>query len=960
MVNYHFESNGLFLGFLSYPYYVDGRKDIYGKIIKPFFKEHRKRLNKYDICDVDKSLYKPAAYRMFGSQGLVVLSLIDDYSFCSRHFNKNHIRTLLKGEDINEDCYKFKSIVVTGVTEVKDGDLSLNEKANNTFLRKNAKYPFVGIIRLKIDHRILLGEGEKNRGGIKIIRAIKEKIHNTFKRDRLCEDFVKGNDVKSDYLVIDCFDNDEMTIIAFSNSIKFLMQFLGSVRNIKSDIAEDKEKEDTIVYYEGGEVREKHIFSYTYIGFGYDVDEDDTKFLAPLGEDNKITLNCLIETRPGHRDTYWYYLKNEYKNIIKVKEKIASGGSVLKATIELGEIHKLESLCKEEITIRDVRKMRVSLQDPIKEDKSDELLNHAENLKVKVIDKQLIEDLKNRMKSIGISKIVRDRLLALFELYDSSRRNLIQTLYFEELSGIVGIFSSIIEDLDKNQNIDIKTIEYILDSEITNMESACYDRIHNRKYAENLLEYSGGIQQHLTAFGYAYNRINNIISGAVDNKDTYTIITGADRVSSERTHLNLNINHILFPELFVTTAWKEVSNKSIKVLGQYPLADVMEEVKKNIKNDYCIEDIEKANICPSIEEVNKANKRFMDVLATWHIFAKNESSFAHIKNIILQETHMLLENDETYNEFKGIIDETLLLYFINDYVVSHFAFQRDFEKIWYFNFKILLQTTNCYQRLGKIKRKHLIYMLLRLFMIGLRLDYVNKNGKCKRFIQAQMYKPFDSVLQEYWFECYKKTYKLAKYLLRILNDYGFIEISEYQVSMCERNAEKNRTKENVETIDLSKIFSYTLKEYNNILCLDLLINVNNKCITERKKIIDRFENCFEKNTLIDNKGWNSFDFLICLLSSFVSEIYNIDSDIKGNYYPIKSIPRNANGEIIDDWKRTSDIYKEIYNNMINILCDTTGGFFLPLSKTRKQYFALRTVFYRSLWNYRMNDNKILK
>jgi hypothetical protein len=73
---------------------------------------------------------------MFGTQGLVVLSLIDDYSFCSRHFNKNHIRTLLEGKAITEDSFKFKSIVVTGVTEVKKESLLLMKKQVTLFSDK--------------------------------------------------------------------------------------------------------------------------------------------------------------------------------------------------------------------------------------------------------------------------------------------------------------------------------------------------------------------------------------------------------------------------------------------------------------------------------------------------------------------------------------------------------------------------------------------------------------------------------------------------------------------------------------------------------------------------------------------------------------------------------------------------------------------------------------------------------
>jgi hypothetical protein len=64
----------------------------------------------------------------------------------------------------------------------------------------------VGIIRLKIDHRILLGGGVKNRGGIKVIRAIKEKVNNLFENDKLYDEFVKDSDVKSDYFVVESWE----------------------------------------------------------------------------------------------------------------------------------------------------------------------------------------------------------------------------------------------------------------------------------------------------------------------------------------------------------------------------------------------------------------------------------------------------------------------------------------------------------------------------------------------------------------------------------------------------------------------------------------------------------------------------------------------------------------------------------------------------------------------------------
>ena len=311
---------------------------------------------------------------------------------------------------------------------------------------------------------------------------------------------------------------------------------------------------------------------------------------------------------------------------------------------------------------------------------------------------------------------------------------------------------------------------------------------------------------------------------------------------------------------------------------------------------------------------------------------------------------MLLKNDETYREFTKNMNEVLLLYFIKDYVVFHFAFQRDFEKMWYFSFKVLLQTTNAYQRLGIIKRVHVIYMLLRLFMVGLRLDKVNENSKCENFINARMYQPFDSILHDYWLECYSKTLTIAKCLFQILDDYGFKEMSEYQVSMCEYHAESlsmNGSK--------ASVFKQCFKDSKK-LELDLFVKINNKCIERRKGLIEKFENFFAKNMLIDSENYNSSDYIICLLSSFISEIYR--TDVKGcnsKNYPIKSVKRNDEGEIVDKWGSKSKEYEEICDNMISIPCDTTGGFFLPQAAVRQWYFALRTVFYKSLWNFRMKN-----
>ena len=107
------------------------------------------------------------------------------------------------------------------------------------------------------------------------------------------------------------------------------------------------------------------------------------------------------------------------------------------------------------------------------------------------------------------------------------------------------------------------------------------------------------------------------------------------------------------------------------------------------------------------------------------------------------------------------------------------------------------------------------------------------------------------------------------------------------------------------------------------------------------------------------------DFLPNLFIAYLRAIYHLDNDGKhkklDNYEvteKIKCMPRDKDGKIHNIMvfpQKTNDaqLHKSnIYDEMIKIPVDPTGGFFIPSYKTRDAYFALRTVFYRSLWNYR--------
>lgn len=861
----HFEKEGIFLGLLSYPYHYDG-KELYEKLIL-FFKEHKKSFWRFEPDESkDDILYKPTGYRMFGSQGLAVLSLVDDYTFFNRHFNKNHIQTFSDDDDLI-----FNTTVISGVSETNNSQgLNLIDKAKNTFLReKDKKYHFIGIIRVKINHELLLGKG------IQILRDIKSRIVEIEKN---CKSKTDSN---AEHIAIDCFDNDEMTVVAFSDDLLYLYNFLGEIRSVTDeDIGEKK----------SGTV-EKHVFGSALLCFGYDVDYDPSKDISVAD----FNMNCLIETKAGHRDSLYCYLDNHKKEFgITNLSKNITGGCNIVAEFPIKNIVDLEVKCRQdEIVLRDVRRMKVVLSDSDHKNRIKKFVKnqHASSTgdSKPIITKGLIETTKNLMKKVGISKLVRERLMALYELYNNSCQNPLQSCYLKELQPTMQSFPVMIEGMWGREE-QIRDMEEALNTEISNMENAIYDRLHLQKHNQPPLEYSGGIQQYLTSFDYAYKCICKVFSP----KETgYVTITGAERASSERWLFNLNINDIVFPELFITTAWKEAANFAVRLFENY------NKSTNTIKTGYA--------------------RDFFKCLEIWYQFSQTEENFNILKNRIMH-SDVVLSKDKTCDIVMRLMNRDLLMYFFKDYIVFHFAFQGNYQMLWYYYFKTMLQTTICYCQLNVIDRKHFVHMLMRLFMVGLLSD--NEDNNNKDFIEKQVCMPFDHLISDLWLKDYYKTWEIAKVVFGCLEQYGFKQMNEGFIQFKENN----------------------LMEFVEE---DITKEIANR-IQKRNQQITIMKESFNQGHLVKNIQEGSNDYIICLFYAYLEALYELDNHEK----PIKSLPRNANGTVIEFPESER---KSFFSNSINILVDPTGGFFIPSSEIRKKYFQLRTVLYRSLWNYRFTD-----
>jgi len=103
-----YEREGLFVGLVSFPFFVDGG-NLFREVLEPFFKDHRTHLQTI-FSSLPEIYYHPTAYRILGSYGLAVFSLIDDYSFSSRVFNQSHI----DGDNqYFQDALKCRATVLT-------------------------------------------------------------------------------------------------------------------------------------------------------------------------------------------------------------------------------------------------------------------------------------------------------------------------------------------------------------------------------------------------------------------------------------------------------------------------------------------------------------------------------------------------------------------------------------------------------------------------------------------------------------------------------------------------------------------------------------------------------------------------------------------------------------------------------------------------------------------------------
>jgi len=219
-------------------------KDFFEKNIQPIFREESKEENKPqtsgsfansinklikaysdDDDNLDKKIYNPIAYCLFGEFDLAVFSLIDDFNFASRKFKPYDKGGLFK--------YQINTGVIPLIDQGEQGAGDLNEfKDSLDGLFSNGHefiYPYVGITSIKLNNAMMVGIGDDF---IKLMnQTIVTKLDQFIKQNDPTANFKSGKD-NLFYVINENVGWNELTIYFFSKTTDLIKDAVYTLRGL--------------------------------------------------------------------------------------------------------------------------------------------------------------------------------------------------------------------------------------------------------------------------------------------------------------------------------------------------------------------------------------------------------------------------------------------------------------------------------------------------------------------------------------------------------------------------------------------------------------------------------------------------------------------------------------------------------------------------------------------------------
>lgn len=803
-----FSNKGLFVGMVCMPEMVDvncrqKRLTAIKNILIKYFDDYRKSIGNYGS---ECNIYKPHFYNSYGSHQMHVLALTDEYAFGSTEFtmarinksfweHRNDIDITKEDKEIFESVIRFDSFTGTitydGVANPLDG---LFDEANY------AQDEYFGMIRLKVNQQYLYN----HKGGLALTEKIKESIKQI------------NQDVK--LVALDCYDNDELAIVILNNSKDTIFQKLNFIREMQFSHAGDKNGPG--------------CFSLSHISIGKKLGD------SPWDE-ILCNLQCTLGPLPSHMSSVKSAAGEKSVGMI-------TGGSKIYIP-EITPCNDFLNVLNSEIVSAKVYVQNTEGKDNkvtyVETDILDESISDDPRIPL-----ETIEEIRLRMRRLGVSRVLRERLLQLFYVYNGHCKSAI-------VAGMLHPFESIWLYLNDaiTKNFNISDVERFLNSEARNLECALNNRIPTMTKGNVMQYYNGSSQQLLIACDFAFHKVMDVLN-SLESSTMYLCITSDERVQSTRTHLRLNINYLQYPDLLCLSIWKEASNFSYRF-------------KDN-------------------------NNRTWDPKdwTIYNIWEKMDCSKLEARVQRMLEDKQLVFKDKT-REVASIISSQLdagglLKYLMTDFAVFHFTFFRDYEMLVNGYLRIMLQTSSLYDFSGRLNRASVILLFFRLAMIAERAGEEAKN-----FLKNKVECVYDYLISDVWCETIEPVIEVSQAVFNCLDDFYFTYASEQHVGEIEyrMNPESSATFLKAKNLEELKDFNMNvLKERNNTLIF--------------------YRNIFRNNVSFENDNPFDKNAIICFIHAYLKEVNEL---MENNWDVGKSLPRNQSGKILADFLRDEGTHRRL-------------------------------------------------
>jgi hypothetical protein len=989
------DNSGLFIALTSLP---NEHQDDFLANELSLFSEYQKGVVHHAQCTEEeannyKALYfKPESYVCWGRYDIAHICLTDDLEFASkvfRPYNPLKARFVATSTSKTETDEHFAYQVIFGPTPKFKGKPSLEERAKDTFLRKEHRYPYIAICQFKLSNALLIG------GAGHFFQEVLEKI------ERYIHDYV--TELPSDlqgpphlgYLLNASFSYQEIVLVIFGTRYDQMMKLALEIREFRFiDLCLNKKQEQrgmaeeefdklarsTLAYQLAHQpkeqtnqseskkgkhrtalasIRHNHIFENSLTTLGYHLhlftkDEtkpDDLQFLAHL-DDPQLKLQTRWFIKPGHLSTFVQKLpkedqRNQDSGTETIQLTIGKGDLIypnLNETDDVGPFRdtrkkvefvfrsdQLRPHFKESFTLPTFTVDRAYIEGlPTFED--EEHFKMHKELKKLEIPLETISAVKGWLKRLGMPSVLSEKIMTIISTFNVTIQDPLLYVYFVELRPFV--VNTLIKTLSHfasalaRPDFKAQEAEKILFFLTNVFESGFRNRYFQSFWTSDMTEINLDHRGGIQGILTAWDMVYKSLSrplGELSGKSSFVFVSGYSGVISSEYALRLNYSHIFTPSIYLSIAGHEAANHFLKKL-------VMEkEVFAQADDPYRLELLLEYYALVGLKA---------QVVPAIEYYPENKPVF-----IYNPQAPIFKQFDIASRVFLHHLTSEFYRYLIVDTITYFYCYNEDPALFWHYSWGYLLQMANTYDRPGKVNPHIFMVMLMRTIFILSRFD--------KNFDANKLCSPA-KVLDELWNKYAAKCSDFAQLLLKInfgktegsidascLHDWmGYFEGLAQEVVISAHKA-KQPEKGDLGFSSFSGMSAeQRKKEYE-----------------ERRKLINRITNqyidIFRKGQfpIFSSSQITNTSFVVMLIYSYLKLIKNFALD-DADGVEIEKKPK----DILLQRNRISGNVEPIdKENAANLLFDTVGGYFIHDLNKRREFFQYRTSLMKSFWNMAMKE-----